>query len=643
MNFFQHQDKAKQNTTKLVALFALGVLSLIITVTLLIIIVIMLSDAQIAEQIKNENYSVLFNENNILLLVTVAFVVIGIVLVGTWVRSLQLKGGGKSVAESLEAKLIHPNTTDLDQRRVLNVVEEMAIASGIPVPPVYMIEDDSINAFAAGFHQKDAVIGVTRGCVKLLNRDELQGVMAHEFSHILHGDMRLNIRLVSWLYGIILIGLIGGFVFRGAAYGSMARRRDKDSGVPVALIIGIGMMIVGYAGSFFGGLIRSAVSRQREYLADASAVQYTRNPRGIAGALKKIGANAYGSQIRSAKASEFSHMFFGSALNSKLGALGATHPPLPDRIKRIDPNWNGEFPSLDSKTIETEKRKSDSRSHKQNLSHLFATTNVAISKQKAFKSLNESGEIRDEHIDDAKLMLQELDSSLYQLSHEPFFARVIVYAMLLSRDSKIQDIQKHILGTKLLELKQSTEIFSKVQSLDLKLFIPLLELLLPALKELSQSQYQEFKKTLQELIKADNKISLFEWSLYNIVEKNIEGIKYSSKSYTLSSCKKEIELLISTLAYSGQSGDNADRAYQKAYATLNLNTKSKLLKEEDLSFKELDIALNKLAHLKPMQKLTLMKAMIECVSFDDIINQTEYQLLKAIADSIDVVLPPIIQ
>jgi Zn-dependent protease with chaperone function len=216
----------------------------------------------------------------------------------------------------------------------------MAIAAGMPVPPVYLIRENSINAFAAGFGIHDAVIGINQGTIDLLNRQELQGVVAHEFSHILNGDMRINLRIIALLNGILILGIIGGGLMRGSMFS-----RSRDRGALIAL--GIGLLVIGYGGTFFGQLIKAAVSRQREYLADASAVQFTRSTQGIANALKKIGAHSTGSRIESPQADENSHLFFG-AIRS-FSSMMATHPPLEARIKALDPNW---VPSADQgKTI----------------------------------------------------------------------------------------------------------------------------------------------------------------------------------------------------------------------------------------------------------------------------------------------------
>jgi Zn-dependent protease with chaperone function len=255
-----------------------------------------------------------------------------VVFIGSITKIIALANGGSSVAENLGGRLINASTTDRDERRLINVVEEISIASGVPVPQVYILDrEKGINAFAAGYSPNDAVVAVTRNCLKLLNRDELQGVIAHEFSHILNGDMRLNIRLIGFLSGIMIIANIGYLILR-------SRTGSRKSGAQIVLI-GVGLLIIGFVGQLFGRMIQAAVSRQREYFADASSVQFTRNPKGLAGALKKIGGFMAGSRVQSPNASEICHMFFGKAIRT----LFATHPPLTDRIYRLQPDFDGQF------------------------------------------------------------------------------------------------------------------------------------------------------------------------------------------------------------------------------------------------------------------------------------------------------------
>lgn len=330
VNFFEHQQQAKRNTGLLVVLFFLAF-------TLIIGFVAVVTAAVFGGIAVQQNGDYQFSWQPI---AWVVLIVGGGILTAMLVKWLSLKPGGHVVAESLGGVRIEPNSTDPLERRILNVVEEMAIAANMPVPAVYLLPNEAnINAFAAGYESKDAVIGLTRGAVETFSREQLQAVVAHEFSHILNGDMRLNIRLIAALAGILLIAHVGRMFFHSARF-STSRRRGNGNALP---LIGLALFIIGYIGVFFGNIIKAAVSRQREYLADAAAVQFTRNPEALSGALQQIGAREYGSKIGHANADETAHLFFGQALSSWF-TLMATHPPLDKRIKRIQPNWNGRYP-----------------------------------------------------------------------------------------------------------------------------------------------------------------------------------------------------------------------------------------------------------------------------------------------------------
>ena len=278
------------------------------------------------------------------------WVALGTILVvgmGSLYKIAELSAGGEQVALMLGGRAINPQTQDLAERRLLNVVEEMALASGVPVPPVYVLDHEpGINAFAAGHQPGDAVVAVSAGCLRYLNREELQGVLGHEFSHILNGDMRLNLRLIGIVFGILVLAVIGYYTMRFA--GLSSSRDEKSGGAAAAMVIlGLTLLVFGYLGVFLGKLIKSAISRQREFLADASSVQFTRNPGGIVGALKKIGGLAEGSRIRDAHAEEISHMFFGDAFAGSLFNFFATHPPLGERIRAFEPQFDGRFPQVE--------------------------------------------------------------------------------------------------------------------------------------------------------------------------------------------------------------------------------------------------------------------------------------------------------
>ena len=341
MNFFESQDRVRKNTFQLVLLFSLAVITLIIMTNLLVMVVFGYINSQQAQEGGD-----LLQQMDWQTFATIGVGVGVVILVGSLYKIMTLSAGGKAVAESLGGQLIPQDTNDLKQRKLLNVVQEMAIASGTPAPPVYLLTgEEGINAFAAGFTPRDAVIGVTQGTIDHLSRDQLQGVIAHEFSHIFNGDMRLNIRLMGILNGILIIGIIGYYILYSASFSGRGRSSGKGAGGIIALAIGL--MVLGFAGTFFGGLIKAAVSRQREYLADASAVQFTRNPDGIAGALKRIGGLEFGSKIKNPGAPEVSHAFFAQGISGFMSSLSATHPPFAKRIKRIDPHWDGKFDTED--------------------------------------------------------------------------------------------------------------------------------------------------------------------------------------------------------------------------------------------------------------------------------------------------------
>ena len=354
MDFFEQQDVARRKTGRLVVLMVLAVAAIVVLVYLVIAaaLVVRVGFTGIDPMATGGLAAYLSAADwwNPQLFVLVAGVTVLVVAAGAFFKTAALRAGGRVVAESLGGRLIDPGTSDPTLRRVLNVVQEMAIASGTTVPPVYLLDRESgINAFAAGFTPADAVIGLTRGCADLLSRDQLQGVMAHEFSHILNGDMRISLRLIGIIHGILIIGLLGGILLRSAFYSGAGRHRrsgKQGGGVLVLAAVGAALAIIGYVGVFFGQLIKASLSRQREFLADAAAVQFTRLPGGIAGALKKIGGYTFHSKLVAANAEEASHLYFGDGLSHWFGLL-ATHPPLPDRIRRIEPQWDGQFSKVD--------------------------------------------------------------------------------------------------------------------------------------------------------------------------------------------------------------------------------------------------------------------------------------------------------
>ena len=331
MDFFEHQDKARKNTKVLVVYFVVAVACIIASVYLATLLIFYGASFQQQPTIARTPELVLWDP---ILFFYVVLGTLGVVAIGSLYKTAALAKGGSAVAEALGGRLLNSNTTHPDERKLRNVIEEMAIASGVPVPKIYVLDNEkSINAFAAGHAPDDAAIGVTRGCLTLLNRDELQGIIGHEFSHILNGDMRLNLRIMGVIFGIVCLSVIGRVLIYSRGGGNRGRN-------PL-MLLGLALIVIGAIGVLFGRLIQAALSRQREFLGDASAVQFTRNPAGLSGALQKIGAA--GSKVESPHAGEASHMFFENGLGKPfLGAL-ATHPPLAERIRAIDPGWDGNF------------------------------------------------------------------------------------------------------------------------------------------------------------------------------------------------------------------------------------------------------------------------------------------------------------
>ena len=330
MDFFQHQEVARRSTRRLIFLFALAVLCVVVAVNIVgaaiyFSFVVPAGRAWVPASLPNGFF------------LTNTIVVLGLIGGGTVVEMSALSSGGDAVAKMVGARPVDPSTHDLLDRRLLNVVEEMAIAAGIPVPRVFVMDDENtINAFAAGHSINDAVIAVTRGTLTRLNRDELQGVVAHEFSHVLNGDMRLNMRLIGVLFGLMVVAMAGRFLLEIAGRTRGGSGRGSGGVLAALFLAGITLWVLGYIGVFFGRLIKAAVSRQREFLADAAAVQFTRNPEGLSGALNKIAE--HGSALATAHAPEAAHFFFANGLGGFTAGLLSTHPPIEERIRRLAPH-----------------------------------------------------------------------------------------------------------------------------------------------------------------------------------------------------------------------------------------------------------------------------------------------------------------
>lgn len=636
MNFFSHQDQARRNTRKLVALFLCAVATLIVITSILVIVVLFYAESQMEGGLNAELLtSTIF--------IQVSLVVIVVIAIGTLIRMGQLRGGGKVVAESLGGRLLNTNTRDADERKILNVVEEMAIASGTPVPPVYLMEDEAINAFAAGYRPADAVIGITRGCIRELSRDELQGVIAHEFSHIFNGDMRLNIRLMGLLYGIMVIGIIGYHILRGGRFRSSSRS-GKGGGAAAVLFLGLGFMVIGYGGTFFGNLIKSAVSRQREFLADASAVQFTRNPEGIGGALKRIGGYSEGTIINSGDASEISHMLFCSGLKAKFSGLFATHPPLNERIKRIDPRWDGKLVYKQASAQDNGSKRDNSAKEGNTEGAAHFTGGGSSGAESAVESV---GNPSAAHLIMAAATLEQFPVLVREEAHNTQGATLLIFSLLIAlSDKAIADKQWDLLKAELIdaEFQALHPLVKAVAGIERDQYLTLIDLALPSLRQLSKQQYRQFMATLGKLILADDRISLFEWCLFKILRFNLdERVDRRQKSTELQALAADCEVLLSVLAASGHTdSQTAATAFARASAYLELGDSLAYRAETAGDTKALEKALDRLNQLKPLQKPMLLKAMATCINADGQVTAEESELLRAVGSLLDCPIPPLL-
>jgi Zn-dependent protease with chaperone function len=600
-NFFAQQDLARRNTRILVVLFTLAVLLLLTLTNVIALISLGFVDPAFLSS------SLQWRSLPWDLVGWVSFTVLAAVTIAVLFKWQQLKAGGRAVAESLGGIRLLPDSQDPLQRRLLNVVEEMALAANTPVPPVYLLPEQGINAFAAGYSPADAVIGVTQGCLEHLNREELQGVIAHEFSHILNGDMRMNIRLIAILNGILFLGHIGYYMLRGSSRAGAIRASSRSSGNSKnnggggIVLLALGLVVIGYVGSFFGNLIKAAVSRQREFLADASAVQFTRNPRGIAGALKAIGSHSVSSKIKNQNADENSHLFFGEAI-SRWASIFATHPPLSTRIKRLEPHWNGKYPTA----------------------------------RPAQTAVDASASTTEAKPSNAERLQQALPLLLLHSSRQTEPATALVCCLLLQQDHDIRQNQLRLikeLGSASL-LQQTDQLCDSVASLDALQQVQLLQRLIPALKTLSESKFRQFEQLLQALMHAAGTVDISSWLAREFVEHSVAvqfdpdqiSRKYSGK--TLTQLAPAVSSLLSLVSQVAGDAAKQQQAWQAAIATLPFTADNT---RPDFSFANLSMQLPQLLALAPQQKQQLWQAIEAGVKADKLLLTEEQALLLALA------------
>ena len=645
MDFFARQDQARRNTKLLVFYFVIAVVLIIASVYFASLLIF-----QGATTYRHQGELVSLALWNPKLFLIAAGGTLAIITGGSLFKTAQLASGGSAVAESLGGRLVDSNTNDPDERKLLNVVEEMAIASGVPTPQVYVMDHEpGINAFAAGHTPNDTAIGVTRGCIATLKRDELQGVIGHEFSHILNGDMRLNLRLMGIIFGIVCLAVIGRVLLHTRGGNS----KEKN---PLPLL-GIVLIILGWVGVFFAQLIQAAVSRQREFLADASAVQFTRDPDGLSGALQKIGAAHEGSRLETEHAQEASHMFFGNALKHSAFSSFATHPPLEERIRAIDPNWDGKFP--DPAVAETEDPGTDPGKQAKPHSAFppiipgfpagaggFATAATAIQAASVLPNLGKPTPL---HLRYAVELRESLPENIRTAARDSNNATALLYALLLSEVASLRDRQLAELARRAdpATHERTIALWPEVAPLAQRARLPLVNLALPALRQLRADEFQKFNTTLAWLIESDEEINLFEFVLQKIIQRQIEPHFTRARStptqyYTLKPLAPDCAVLLYALAHTGQTNPaEITKAFQNGAPYVRAAGVSlTLLSREECGLAEINHALDRLVQAVPQIKKHLLEACVQVVGADGVIQESEAELLRGIAETLDCPIPP---
>lgn len=624
MDFFKAQENARRTSRWLVWWFMLCVLGVITVIYVLTVVFV----AFMVEDSPQASPGINWFDPGLFL--AVAIVIGGLIVTGSLVKLAKLSAGGAVIARDLGGREINRLTTDFNERRLMNVVEEMSIAAGTPMPGVWVMDDEKgINAFAAGTDPANAVVGVTRGAIERLTRDELQGVIAHEFSHILNGDMRLNMRLTGWIFGLLMVVILGRVILQMVRFSGGGRSRGGGKGVLIVLAIGGSIFLVGTIGAFFARWLQAAVSRQREYLADASAVQFTRNPPGLANALRKLGGGWQGGAIQSAAAAEARHLFFARSDLMQFGM--ATHPPLERRIKAVSPQWDGTMLESKPASIAPEAK--------------YATPSGFPGMPPPLREA--SGPLGEHGILGPMLgaMMAQTHSSNGEAGiQSKEDAKAVVHGLLLSaeKDMRLQEID-------LITARQNNEIASRAAGWHDRLHaessankLAWIDQSLPWLKQMDRGEAEVFIATNRALIEADGEVDLFEFMLEQVIDRNVAigtGLRKVSpmRNRTLESVEREIAVLIGIFTMIG-GGDGMDEAARNEYHQHTGRDLPRLTSEE-CSLTAAAESLLELDAATPLVKSRLLRMCGLVVSADGVTEDQEVELLRAVADAIGAPMP----
>jgi len=665
MNFFDAQDQARRSTRRLVFVYVLSVVLIVVGVSLLVSAAAFLAHGAAyngpgRSSLSGGSFLNYLNTAGTPIFIQTAVVTALFIGGATLVKTLQMKAGGGRVALQMGGTLVSPETRDPLRQRLRNVVEEMAIASGVPVPEIYVLEQETgINAFAAGFAPGDAAIAVTRGTLETLNRDELQGVIGHEFSHVLNGDMRLNIRLIGVIFGLLGLGLIGRTILRGvfragdSARGCNPFKSDSKGGgaiVVAIIVVAFGLVILGSVGVFFGRLIKAGVSRQREFLADASAVQFTRQTDGLAGALRKIGGYSAGSLFENSDPEEVSHMLFGTG--SRLSSMFATHPPLAERILALDPSFReGDYPTVQlGEQIAAVAADTDDRysglAEGAGMAGAGEASDVGLSTSSVIDSV---GQPTVEHVAAATHVRRTVPLVLYDAAHSTESSYLLVVALILDRSGRVLDRQFSVVNERLGEQRATLvrRYYDELRRTGVEYRLPLLEIAFPALRQRTPGELDYLVDLTGHLIEIDGEIELHEFCFHRVLAANLRHAMNPSKGprQVRASRKSVRAAAVSLLRIIARHGHDSDADASEAFR-VGLTKFGKwgeaynYAGETVPTTADLEKSLDRLVALKGKGRRTLLNSVISVVMHDDLLTVPEAELVRVVCASLEIPLPP---
>lgn len=656
MNFFENQHAARRNTHVMVLLYVLAVIGVVLAVDAVIASVWVWSEYELVSTgSAKRDLIAAFRTVPVWVHVSGALGTLAVILGASFVQMAKLREGGEAIAAMVGARRVDPGSRDPLERRLLNVVEEMAIAAGTRIPKVYVMDDEpGINAFAAGYDVSNTVVVVTRGTLETLNRDELQGVIGHEFSHILNGDMGLNIKMMGVLAGIVFISSIGGFIVRSL------RGSSNKKGSAHLFLIGLALIVIGYIGLFFARLIKSSVSRQREFLADASSVQFTRNPDGIAGALDQIRASGRNTLIGNRYAEEVSHMFFGQGIQVWMGGLFDTHPPVEERIRRVNPRFEAsgyrkQRPATAVATTEQAGAPAAVAGFSGGAAPQPSGLRAGDTRYAWGRSTSESaalvGALEAGKVDWAQRLLAALPASLRERLRESEGAGAVIVALLLApKDSVMEEQLAAAKATGAVRLADAARgLALEVRGLGPAFHLPVIDLALPALKSAPAETRSELLKALEAVIYADRRVSLQEFVVLTLVRSQLAPRpKFTAPKYkSIAEVRPEVLLLLSLVAWAGcRRGPDGERDVEAAFRAgaeeLKLDDTAPVARDA-LKLDTAGAALEKLRDLAPLAKALLVKGLFAAVSADSKIRVVEAELMRMVGAVLDCPLPPLLE